>query len=186
MEKTIKNLAKAYIGESQARNRYTTYAKIAKKEGYEVVAANFELTANQEAEHAKWLMRMMNDLKKDAADILVEAPVSTAVGSTVQNLKTAIQGESYENDTMYPEFAKIAKEEGLDEIADRLLSISIAEENHEDRFRGFLEELEGDTIFSSEEESLWQCRKCGYMHSDKIAPGECPSCGHPQAYFEIK
>ena len=185
MQKTIQNLAKAFIGESQARNRYTMYTKIAMKEGYEEIAANFELTANQEKEHAKWLMRMINSLKDSNINydkIKVEVSVPTILGNTKENLQSAITGENYEHMSMYPEFAKIADEEKLPEISARLKAIAKAEENHERRFKKFLDELENDTVFKKDEEVIWVCRKCGYAHRGKEAVEECPSCGHPQAY----
>lgn len=190
MKKTIKNLAYAFIGESQARNRYTRYAKIAKKEGYEAIAANFDLTADQEAEHAKWLMRMINQLKEEndqEEEIVVEsAEVPTVLGGTKENLQAAIKGENHEYTQMYPEFAQVAEEEGYLEIAQRLRAIAQAEKNHEDRYQKFLEDIKEERVFVQEEEVIWQCRKCGYMHKGNKAIAECPSCGHPQAYFEIK
>jgi len=189
MEKTIKNLTKAFIGESQARNRYTMYAKIAKKEGYEEISANFTLTADQETEHAKWLMRMINQLKGDNTEydeIVVEAGAPTTLKDTKENLKAAIGGENYEHTTMYPEFADVAEGEGLSDVANRLRSIARAEANHEDRYKRFLVALENNSIFRKEEEVSWVCRKCGYTHKGKEAINECPSCGHPQAYFEVK
>jgi len=186
MNKTIVNLAKAFAGESQARNRYTTYAKIAKKEGYEEIAANFELTANQEAEHAKWLMRMINELKEDDSTLEIDSEVPTILGNTKDNLKSAIAGEDHEFNSMYPEFAKTAEEEGLTEVADRLRAIADAEANHKDRYNEFLENLEKKSVFKKDSEVKWQCRKCGYRHSGKEATDICPSCGHPQAYFEIQ
>jgi len=189
MEKTIKNLTKAFIGESQARNRYTMYAKIAKKEGFEEIAANFELTANQEAEHAKWLMRMINELKggnDEYNEIVVESGAPTILGDTKENLKAAIDGETFEYTSMYPEFAEIAEEEGLVTIATRLKSIAKAEDNHADRYRTFLTNLENNTVFIKESDVAWVCRKCGYTSTSKEAPRKCPSCGHPQAYFEVK
>lgn len=185
MQQTIKNLAAAFVGESQARNRYTRYAKIAKKEGYETVSAIFSLTADQEAEHAKWLMRMINDLKVDNNDIKIEAEVPTILGDTKENLKAAIGGEHYEHESMYPEFAKTADEENLPEVAKRLRAIAKAEEHHEDRYKGLLEQLENGTMFKKDSEVVWVCRKCGHIHTSAEAPGECPSCGHPQAYFEV-
>lgn len=189
MQKTIKNLAAAFIGESQARNRYTMYSKIAKKEGFEKVSAIFALTADQEAEHAKWLMRMINELKADNSEydtITLEAGVPTTLADTKENLKAAIAGENYEYESMYPDFADIADEEGLPEVAKRLRSIAKAEENHEDQYKKLLEELENGTMFKKDEEVVWVCRKCGHIHTSKEAPEECPSCGHPQAYFEVK
>ena len=192
MEKTIKNLAAAFIGESQARNRYTLYSKVAKKEGYEKIAAIFELTANQEKEHAKWLMRMINELKSKADnsseydEIMVEAGCPTILKDTINNLKSAIAGENYEHTSMYPEFAKIAEEEGLTEIAKRLRAIAVAESFHEERYQKLLAELEKNSVFKREEKTYWICRNCGYIHEGPEAPEECPSCSHPRAYFEEK
>ncbi len=185
MNKTIINLAKAFAGESQARNRYTVYAKIAKKEGLEEISANFELTADQETEHAKWLMRLINDLKKDDKVLEIEADVPTIIGTTKENLRAAIDGENHEHTSMYPEFADTADEESLPEIANRLRAIAKAEANHEGRFQRFLTNLENETAFKKETGVEWQCRKCGYRHTGKEAIVECPSCGHPQAYFEV-
>lgn len=189
MQKTIINLAKAFVGESQARNRYTIYAKIAKKEGFEQISGNFSLTADQETEHAKWLMRMINELKGDNSELdtlEIEAEVPTIVGDTKANLKAAIAGENHEFTSMYPGFADIAEEEGLDKIANRLRAIAKAEANHEERYKNFLTNLENGTTFEKESSVEWQCRECGYRHTGKEAPVECPSCGHPQAYFEVK
>ncbi len=189
---TIKNLTKAFIGESQARNRYTFYSKIAQREGYEKIAAIFELTANQEKEHAKWLMRMINILK-DKSDnpfeydeIKVEAECSTILKDTINNLKSAIAGENYEYTDMYPGFAVQAEKEGYPEIAQRLRAIAKAESFHEERYKKLLAELENKTVFKREEKIYWICRNCGYIHEGEEAPEECPSCSHPQAYFEEK
>ena len=184
MNKTIINLAKAFIGESQARNRYTFYAKIAKKEGYEEISANFELTAAQENEHAKWLMRLINALKENTEELKVEVEIPTTLSTTQENLKSAIAGEHHEHSSMYPEFADIAEKENLPEIANRLRAIAKAENNHENRFKFFLSNLENNSTFKKENEVKWQCRKCGYTHTGKEAIEKCPSCGHPQAYFE--
>jgi len=188
MNQTIQNLAKAFVGESQARNRYTIYAKTAKKEGYEQMSEIFMLTADQEREHAKWLFRMINDLKKgsdkDSNEIKIEASVPTVVGNTSENLKAAISGENHEHKSMYPEFSDTAEQEGFPEIAARLKSIAKAEEHHEGRFQRLLTELEAGTVFKKDEETTWVCRKCGYSHSGKEAPETCPSCNHPTAYFQ--
>jgi rubrerythrin len=192
MEKTIKNLAAAFIGESQARNRYTFYSKVAKKEGLEKIAAIFELTAGQEKEHAKWLMRMINELKSKAEnasdydEIKVEAGCPTVLKDTINNLKAAIAGENHEYTSMYPEFAKIAEEEGLTEVAKRLKAIAVAESFHEERYKKVLAELENKSVFKREEKTYWICRNCGYIHEGTEAPEVCPSCSHPQAYFEEK
>lgn len=187
MQKTLQNLAAAFVGESQARNRYTMYAKLAKKEGYEQIAAIFALTADQEKEHAKWLFNLLQDLKKDSAEnIILETEVPTTLSTTIENLKAAIDGENYEHITMYPEFADIADEEGLPEIAKRLRAIANAETNHEERFQQALVELESGTVFEKEEEVEWVCRECGYTHKGKTPPEMCPSCNHPKAYYEVK
>ena len=188
MKDTISNLAKAFIGESQARNRYTFYAKIAQKEGYEEIAANFETTAAQESEHAKWLLRLINQLKeKEQFDSLqVEAEVPTTLGTTIENLKAAIAGENYEYTSMYPDFADVAEKEGMKDIAARLRSIAVAEQNHEDRYKKFLKQLEEKTVFKKKQKVTWVCRNCGYVHEGTDAPMICPSCSHPQAFFEVK
>ncbi len=192
MEETIKNLTKAFIGESMARNRYTFYAKIALNEGYDQVSEIFLLTADNEREHAKWLLRLINDLKKkegnqDAYDeIKVEATVPTVLGTTKENLKAAIEGENYENQIMYPDFSEIAEQEGLDEIAERLRSIAIAEKHHEERYRKILKEIEMGTFFKKDKDVLWICRKCGYVHKGKEPPERCPSCNHERNYFQLK
>jgi rubrerythrin len=189
MKKTIENLTKAFVGESQARNRYAMYAKIAKKEGFEEIAENFTLTANQEAEHAKWLMRMINELKGDMTEydeITIETGAPTILKDTKENLKAAIGGENFEYTSMYPEFAKIADGEKLPEIAARLTAIASAEANHEDRYKKFLDSLENNTVFKKSSKTTWICRKCGYAHESEEATSVCPSCGHPQAYFEAK
>lgn len=185
MKETIKNLAKAFVGESQARNRYTIYSKIAKKEGYEKIAEIFEMTANQEREHAKWLFRMINQLKsEDDEEINIDTGVPTVLKNTIENLKSAINGENYEHTKMYPEFAKVAEDEGFTDIASRLRAIAKAEEHHEERYTKLLNALEGNKIFKKEKKVRWVCRKCGYVHESEEAPDVCPSCGHPKSYFE--
>ena len=188
MKKTIQNLAVAFVGESQARNRYSIYSKIAKKEGFEQVAAIFDETATQESEHAKWLFRMIQDLKKDGepTEIKIDAEVPTILATTVENLKSAIAGENHEHTEMYPEFADTADEEELPEIANRLRAIARAEMHHEERFKKLLAELENKSIFKKEDEEEWVCRKCGFAHRGTTPPEKCPSCGHPPAYFQIK
>ncbi|NOZ76277.1 MAG: rubrerythrin family protein [Euryarchaeota archaeon] len=190
MDETIKNLAKAFVGESQARNRYTFYAKIARKEGYEQIAGVFLLSADNEKEHAKWLFRLINELKgkaeADLDEIEVEASVPTSFGSTADNLKAAIAGENYEHTTMYPGFAEVARREGLPEIAERLEAIARAEEHHEERYRKLLRELEAGTVFEKDEEVEWVCRECGYVHRGTEAPEKCPSCDHPRSFYEVK
>ncbi len=190
MKQTIVNLTKAFIGESQARNRYTFYAKIAQKEGFEQIAEIFLLTAENEKEHAKWLFRLINQLKEQSKDnldvITVQAEAPTTLGSTAENLRAAIAGENYEHTKMYPEFANIAEEEGLPKIAKRLRAIAVAEKHHEERFAKLLKEVEGNTVFKKEKKVYWVCRKCGYIHEGTEPPDECPSCNHPKSYFELK
>ena len=191
MEKTLQNLCKAFIGESQARNRYTYYAKIAKKEGFEIIADIFLITANQEKTHAKRLFEHIQELKEKlekekGVEIPVEASVPSTYGKTEENLQAAINGENYEHTKMYPEFAKIAEEEGLSEIAKRLSSIAIAEKHHEERYKKLLEQLKAGTLFKKESEVWWICRECGYAVFGKEPPEKCPSCDHPKAYYELK
>jgi len=189
MKKTLENLAKAFIGESQARNRYTLYAKVAKKEGYEQLSEIFLNSAENEREHAKWAMRMINGLKEEAdedlSEITVEADAPTILGDTVDNLKASIEGEHYENTQMYPEFADAAEEEGYKDIAERLRAIGRVEEHHEERFTRILKEVEAGTVFKKDSPVKWVCRKCGYIHEGTEPPEKCPSCDHPTEYFEI-
>lgn len=189
MQNTLKNLAVAFIGESQARNRYTIYAKIAKKEGYEQMSEIFLQTAEQEREHAKWLMRMINDIEEKLGmkqEIKVSSEVPTDIGNTAKNLKAAAEGEHYEHSEMYPSFAAEAEAEGLPEVASRLKAIARAEVHHEERYRKLLEKLESGKIFKKENEVAWVCRKCGYEHSGAEAPEKCPACGHPRSYYQVK
>jgi len=190
MKQTIKNLTVAFIGESQARNRYTFYAKIAQKEGFEQIAEIFLKTADNEREHAKWLFRLINELKKKSDEnfneIKVEATAPTVLGNTIDNLKSAIAGESYEYTEMYPEFADMAEKEGLSEIAKRLRAIAVAEKHHKERYEKLLQEVEGNSVFKKEKKVYWVCRKCGYIHEGEEAPESCPSCSHPKNYFELK
>jgi len=187
---TIKNLAKAFIGESQARNRYTFYAKIAQKEGFEKIAEIFLITAENEREHAKWLFRLINNLKEKSdeslEEIKIEAVTPTTLGDTKENLKAAIQGENYEHTKMYPEFADIAEKEGFKEIAERLRAIAVAEKHHEERYKKLLQEIGENTLFKKEKSVSWICRKCGYVHEGNEPPEACPSCSHPRNYFELQ
>jgi len=197
MKNTLENLSKAFIGESQARNRYTFYASTARKEGYEQIAEIFEITAMNENEHAEWLMKMINQLKattsEDLSEIKVQAGVPTiwetnidpSGKATIENLKAAIAGETYEFTTMYPDFAKAARVEGYKDIAGRLESIAKAETHHGQRYSKLLKELEAGTIFKKAEPVWWFCRKCGYMHFDTEPPAKCPACDHESAYYQV-
>ena len=187
MSKTIENLTKAFIGESMARNRYTIYSKIAQKEGYDEISEIFLLTADNEREHAKWLFRLINDIKKgdgNPKEIKVEAEAPLILGNTIENIKGAIEGENYEYTKMYPEFANVAEKEGFKDVADRLRAIAVAEKHHEERYKKLLKELEAGTLFKKKEKVVWVCRKCGYIHEGNEPPEKCPSCNHEKAYFE--
>lgn len=181
--KTANNLMHAFAGESQARNRYTYWASIAKKEGYVQIANIFEETANQEKEHAKRLMKLMNaDLKGETLSVSADFPV--LMGSTLENLKAAAGGENEEWTDMYPTFAKVAKEEGFDEIAGIFLAIAKAEKMHEDRYLQLANNIEKGTVFKKEQRVLWKCNNCGFVTETLEAPERCPACDHPQAHFE--
>jgi len=190
MKNTIGNLVKAFIGESQARNRYTFYAKIAKNEGFEQIAGIFLITAENEKEHAGNLFKLINELKKKSNEkldeIKVESVAPTALASTAENLKAAIAGENYEYTKMYPEFADVAEKEGFPEIAKRLRAIAKAEKHHEERYKKLLKEVEAGTFFKKEKEVWWVCRECGYIHFGKEPPEKCPSCDHLRSYFQLK
>jgi rubrerythrin len=190
MKKTIENLTKAFVGESQARNRYTFYSKVAKKEGFEQIAEIFLVTAENEREHASWFFKLINELKKKGKENLDEIKIETAaptiLGTTAENLKAAIAGENYENSKLYPEFADIAEKEGFTEIARRIRAIAIAEKHHEERYRKLLKEVEAGTVFKKTKEVWWVCRECGYMHFGKEPPDKCPSCDHEESFYQIK
>ncbi|MBU2545177.1 rubrerythrin family protein [Patescibacteria group bacterium] len=186
MMKTLENLTKAFIGESQARNRYTFYAKVAQKEGFEQIAGIFLETAEQEKAHAKRLFEHIQELKEDMNEIKVEAVAPTVYDNTAENLKAAIAGEYYEYSEMYPEFVKTAEEEGLNKIAVRLRSIAMAEEHHEERYKKLLTQVENGTVFKKDEQTVWVCRECGYVHVGNEPPVVCPSCDHPQSYYQLK
>ncbi|MFC1666142.1 rubrerythrin [Nanoarchaeota archaeon] len=190
MEKTLKNLCKAYVGECQARNRYNFYAKIAKKEGYEQVSAIFLETSENERVHAKRLFEHIQELKKKMNlgddEIEIETSVPNVYGDTIENIKSAIIGEHYESKDMYPEFARIAQEEDLLEIANRFKAIAKAEKHHEERYEKLLEEIEKKSVFKKSEEVEWVCRECGYVYVGKEALEKCPSCDHRQSYYQIR
>ncbi|HFQ91227.1 MAG TPA: rubrerythrin family protein [Desulfobulbus sp.] len=178
---TEKNILTAFAGESQARNRYTYFASQAKKEGYVQISAIFEETANQEKEHAKRLFKM---LEGGEVEIAAAFPAGV-IGTTAENLREAAAGENYEQTTMYPEFAKTAREEGFDEIAGVFLAIAVAEKQHEKRYRDLLANIEADRVFKRDKPVTWRCRNCGYIHTGTEAVEVCPACAHPRAHFEL-
>jgi len=179
--KTEKNLLTAFAGESQARNRYTYFASQAKKDGYVQMSHIFEETANQEKEHAKRLFKFL-----EGGEVEVQASFPAGViGSTLDNLKASADGEHYEHTEMYPDFARVAREEGFTDIADVFERIAVAEKQHEKRYRDLAANIEADRVFKRDQEVVWRCRNCGYLHTGTQAPETCPACAHPQAHFEL-
>ena len=179
--KTEKNLLKAFAGESQARMRYDYFAKQAKKEGLEQISGIFTETALNEKEHAK---RFFKFLEGGELEITATYPAGK-IASTLENLKASADGENEEWSILYPEFAKIAEEEGFKDIAKAFTMIAKAEEAHENRFRKLYENLEAGKVFERDGVLVWKCRNCGYLHEDTEAPEVCPACLHPKSYFEI-
>ena len=179
--RTEQNLINAFAGESQARNRYTYFAKVAKKEGYEQIAAIFLETAENEMEHAKLFYQHIGKTPLGHVDSFYPFEL----GTTEENLTSAIAGEMEEYDVLYNEAEMIAKEEGFDSIADTFHHVRHAEEHHARRYKALLDVLKEGTIFDKDIETSWLCRKCGYVAVGKSAPGHCPNCHHPQAYFQV-
>ncbi len=169
--KTEANLMSAFAGESQARNKYTYYASKAKKEGFEQVAAIFEETAGNEKEHAKMWFKLL---------------CGGEIPDTVTNLTDAANGENFEWTEMYETFAKEAAEEGFDEVARLFKAVGAIEKEHEARYKTLIANIKEERVFKKEESTVWVCRNCGHVHVGKVAPKVCPTCNHPQAYFEIK
>ena len=167
--KTERNLAEAFAGESQARNKYTYFASVAKKEGYQQIAAIFEETANNEKEHAKLWFKALQ-----------------GIGDTAANLKAAAEGENYEWTEMYDQFAKDAEEEGFTALAAQFRMVAAIEKTHEERYRKLLSNVEMQQVFEKAGEAIWECRNCGHLVMGKKAPLVCPVCAHPQSYFEIR
>lgn len=178
---TEKNLLVSFAGEGQARNRYTYWSGVAKKEGYEQIAYIFELTANQEKEHAE---RFFKFLEGGELSVTGLYPAGV-IGTTLQNLQEAVQNEHYEGSTLYPGFAEIADQEGFHEIADVFRQVSIAEHAHEKRYQDFADNIIAERVFKRETPVVWQCRNCGYIMTGTEPPKICPSCAHAQAYFEL-
>ncbi len=179
--RTEQNLLKAFAGESQARMRYDYFAKQARKEGLEQVAAIFEETAINERQHAK---RFFNFLEGGMVEITASYPAGT-VSSTLDNLQAAAEGENEEWTDLYPEFARIAEEEGFKDVAKAFTLIAKVEKEHEERYRTLYSNLEEGKVFKRGEKVIWKCRKCGFIHEGTVAPKKCPACMHDQAYFEI-
>jgi len=180
--KTEQNLLKAFAGESQARMRYDYFAKQAKKEGLEQIAAIFEETALNEKEHAK---RFFKFLEGNMVEITATYPAGK-IGTTMENLQAAAAGENEEWTELYPEFARVAEEEGFKEVAVAFKMISKVEKAHEERYTKLYNNLEEGRVFEREGKLVWKCRNCGYLHEGAKAPKTCPACLHPQSYFEIK
>ena len=180
--KTEKNLLTSFAGESQARMRYTYFASVAKKEGYEQIAAIFQETADQEKEHAK---RMFKWLEGGMVEITASYPAGV-ISTTAENLKAAAAGENEEWTADYPHFADVADEEGFPAIAVMYRNIAIAEKGHEERYLALLKNIEDGKVFKKEETVTWQCRNCGFVYTGTAAPEVCPACLHPQAHFEVK
>lgn len=180
--KTEQNLLKSFAGESQARSRYTFFSSVAKKEGFEQIAGVFMETAEQEKEHAK---RFFKFLEGGMVEITASYPAGK-IGTTAENLAAAAAGENEEWAELYPEFARVAEEEGFPAIAAVYRFIATVEAEHEKRYRQLLARVEAEKVFDRDEEIVWQCRNCGYVHKGKSAPASCPACAHPQAYFEPK
>ena len=168
--RTEANLWAAFAGESQARNKYSYYASKAKKDGYQQIAAIFEETAANEKEHAKIWFKLLHG----------------GIADTMTNLADAASGEQDEWTSMYPEFAKVAREEGFDQIAYLFDEVAKIEKEHEERYRALIANIEEGKVFVREEQQLWHCRNCGHIHSGAEAPGVCPVCDHPQSFFQIK
>ncbi|VVC03224.1 Rubrerythrin [Candidatus Bilamarchaeum dharawalense] len=187
--KTLENLAKAFIGESMARNRYTMYASIARKEGYQNIGNIFITTADNEFEHAEWNMRMLNSVMEKTGkkiELTVDSDVPHVVGTTVENLAAAIEGEHYETTKMYPDFADLAQKEGFADVATRLRAIGRAEAHHEERYNKLLEQIKAGTLFKKTERVQWVCGKCGYVHDGLTPPNKCPACDHDKSYYMLK
>ena len=180
--KTEQNLLKAFAGESQARNRYTFFASKAKKDGFEQIAAFFEETAAQEKEHAKLFFKF---LEGGMVEITASFPAGV-IGSTAENLLASADGEHEEWDLLYPEFAKTAEKEGFEKIATAFKLVATVEKRHEERYRKLLQNIKNDETFNRPDKMAWACRNCGYVHYGENAPESCPSCDHPQAFFELQ
>jgi len=185
--KTAENLLKAFSGESQARNRYTFYASVADKEGFKQIKNIFIETADNEKEHAKRFYKFLLEGLQGELPAMIEINASypVAQGTTIENLKAAAAGENEEWSDLYPEFAKVAQEEGFPEVAAVFRLIASVEKHHEERYKKLAENIENDAVFKKSEKIKWKCGNCGYIHEGTEAPEKCPACAHPKAYFEV-
>lgn len=185
--KTAENLLKSFAGESQARTRYTYYASVADKEGYKQIRDIFIETAENEKEHAKRFYKFLLEGFEGELPAMLEITASypIAQGNTLDNLKAAAAGENEEWTDLYPEFAKVAEEEGFPEIAAAYRMIASAEQRHEIRYKKLADNIINDKVFKKDEKVLWKCGNCGYVHEGTSAPEKCPACLHPKAYFEV-
>jgi rubrerythrin len=179
--RTEKNLLKAFAGESQARNRYTYFASVAKKEGYEQISGIFLETAENEKEHAKLFFKYLKD--GDGLEITATFPAGK-IGNTQENLLSAAEGENEEWTVLYKEFGNVAKEEGFNDIAESFFQVSKVEKHHEERYRKLLKNIVENNVFSKKEKIFWKCRNCGYVLESNNAPELCPACQHPKSFFE--
>lgn len=178
---TEKNLLKAFAGESQARNRYTYFASVARNEGFEQISAIFQETADNEKEHAKVFFKHL-----EGGDATIEASYPAGkIGTTAENLLASAEGEKMEWGKLYPGFEKVARGEGFDAVADSFKEIAEVEKQHEKRYRKLLENVKNNTVFKKDKVVRWKCRNCGYVHEGKEAPKECPACKHPQSFYEL-
>jgi len=181
---TEQNLLKAFAGESQARNRYTYFASVAKKEGYEQISAIFLETAENEKEHAKVFFQHLEKSEGLPVKITASYPAGK-IGTTKENLLASANGEKEEWSSLYPDFEKTARKEGFKEIAESFKQIGEVEEQHEKKYRKLLKNIKNNSVFKKDKVVKWKCRNCGYVHLGKSAPEICPACKHPQAYYEI-
>lgn len=179
--KTEKNLLASFAGESQARNRYTYFASVAKKEGYEQISGIFLETADNEKEHAKRFFKL---LEGGEVEITASYPAGI-IGSTMQNLEAAANGENLEWSKLYKEAEETARKEGFKEVAGQFKEIAEVEEQHEKRYRKLLKNIKDGVVFKRDKVVKWKCRNCGYVHEGKEAPDDCPACAHPRAYYEL-
>jgi len=182
--RTLENLMKAFAGESQARTRYTYYASVARKEGYRQIESIFLETAENEKEHAKVFLKLIQEGYGDGA-VNITAKYPTNYGKTLENLEAAADGENEEWTKLYPEFARVAEEEGFEKVADKFRMIAQVEAKHERRYLKLLQNIKDKKVFEKNNEEVWKCRNCGYIHLGKEAPELCPACDHEKEHFEL-